>query len=535
MKKWKVVLPIFLCAAFLLVSLFPCAAAASGPVIRVGNVLGRRGNQVIVDVSIDTVEGAASGSFNIVYDRSALTLVSAEAGEVLAGATCVINENYSSNSVRLTFAGSAPLARDGILMRLTFQIGRYATLGSHPVTAENVKLSDIEGRAISAAAEAGGVTVQSVSLAAADVECAPGGDVQMDVALVGDFAPCGGEFEVRYVPSLLTAASVTTEQELGGVPISLTYSTDINTGRIKISWAAAEPVGALGKLCTLHFATGTDASGRTQVSISNMYFFDEDGNQAETYSPTSGTVTFQNVPEAEPMLYITGGYRNADGTSTVQIIADGPNLICGGEFKLIYDASKCVLESIDTKASAAVTNPETADAARGIVAAAWGHSGPSTEREVVMEVTFRLASQEPAALRLEDVFLTGLDGSSFPDVRVCYGKAGIGTQLQAPSVDVSRVGGNWRIDGLVFSAVYGNVDEPVQATPIFALYQGGKLVAVKLSSEIITIGENSAAHFDGIITAASEADQLKVFVCGPDKSLLPLCEAVQINLSNTDE
>lgn len=515
---------IALCLAWLL----PAYAAAAGAAgLAVGQAAGRRGEQVTLEVSLSGVSGAAAGSFNVCYDASALTLIDAEAGGAMAGRACAVNEHYAAGTVRMTFAGTQPIPEDSVLLRLTFQIGRYAALGSHAVTAERVKLSDVDGGLLSEASLPGGVSVRAVSMELDSAECAPGQDVSLAVTLGGDLMPCGGEFEIRYDTKLLTAVSVEAAAELGGVPVSLIYNAD--GGVLRVSWSAAQPVGSGGTLCTLHFATSRSASGSAWLTWGNTAFFDQSGAQAEAYPPVSGAVRFSASPEARPTLCAAGGYRNAGNTASVRIVADGAGVLCGGTFYLRYDADRCTLAGMELPAGAAVvTNPETADAANGEILITWAQDGPAAQAQPILTLTFSLESPEPSPLRLEPVSFTGADGGELEDVECHDGQVGCLTPVriavQPPTGPAA--------EGVLLSTGEAGSGEDTAVQPWAALYYKGQMAAPPLSFPVMRVPQGLFVRFSLEIPEhlLAKADEVKIFALTPDQRLCPLSAAVRIGL-----
>lgn len=522
MKRIRAGLLIAMCLVWLL----PAYAAAEDAVgLVVGQAMGRRGEQVTLEVSLNGVNGAAAGSFNVCYDGSALTLVSAQAGEAMAGRACAVNERYAAGTVRVTFAGTLPIPEDSVLLRLTFQIGRYAALGGHAVTAERVKLSDADGGLLSEAFVPGGIAVQAVSMELGSIECAPGQDASLDVSLGGNLMPCGGEFEIRYDARLLTAVSVEAAAELGGVPVSLTYKAD--GGTLRVSWSAAQPIGSGGKLCTLHFVTSPSASGSAQLTWRNVAFFDQDGAQVDAYSPTSGTVRFSSPQEARPMLCTVGGYRNADHTALVRIVADGAGMLCGGTFCLRYDVNRCTLIGMEFPAgSAVVTNPETVDSANGEILVTWVQGGPAAQNQPILTLTFSMLSAEPSSLQLEPVSFTGTDGEDLGAVECYGGQVGC---LAPVRIAVQPLTGSI-VDGVLLSTGEAENTEDTAVQLWVALYYEGKMAASPLSFPVKQVPYGSFVRFFLEIPEylPAKADELKLFALTPDQRFCPLSSAVKV-------
>lgn len=502
--------------------------AAENATLVVEEASGRRGATVTVDVTLTAVNGAAAGGFNVVYNRSALQLVSAETGEALAGVSALVNEQYAADAVRVTFAGAEELSKAGVVLRLQFRISGSAAIGAHAVTIERAKLMDVNSQVIPCAAQDGSVTVQAVSMALSSVECAAGQDAALEVSLVGDLLPCGGAFTLSYDEEQLTMASVKAEAALGGTGITLLSNVDTEAGIIRITWAASKPIGEMGKLCTVAFSSSNQAEGSSEVLFSNVSFYDENGAPAESFACADGLITFTEAFTSSPMLYMVGGRLDPDGTSTIRVIMDAPNLVCGGSFVLSYDAAICTPIAMTASTETLITNPVALSDADGQIAVAWMHTYPPAEREVVVELRFSVRGNTASDLRLFNVELSNKEGESVL-ADVYSGKVGISSALQQPVI--ISASSPTHISGWLFDASCCT-DKPVSAVRvILAYYHDGRMIDVMLPAEQIAFGQDGMAAFDIAASKNNDADCVKVFFVDSEGHFAPMCECIALTIN----
>ncbi len=100
-----------------------------------------------VTVSLSENAGAAGGSFNLIYDNTAVRVIGSEVGPFARGANPTVNTGYNNHAVRLVFAGAGTLAGGGDLLSVTFAVTDPARLAV-PFSLENGKLSDADAKAI---------------------------------------------------------------------------------------------------------------------------------------------------------------------------------------------------------------------------------------------------------------------------------------------------------------------------------------------------------------------------------------------------
>ena len=133
----KIVSTILIAAMLLAIIAFPMLAA-DVPVSVVCES-GLVGDTVVVNVTLPAGSNVCGGSFNLVYDNTKLSLVSATAGSLKSDA--VVNPTFAANKIRVSFAGITPITAAGNLLVVEFEILGTAS-GALDITLESLKLSD---------------------------------------------------------------------------------------------------------------------------------------------------------------------------------------------------------------------------------------------------------------------------------------------------------------------------------------------------------------------------------------------------------
>lgn len=524
-----------LCLCLLLTAVPAALAADEESVLTVGTAGGQRGDTVTLAVTLNAVNGIAGGGFNIVYDPAVLTLVSASAGEAMAGTLCNINPHYDEKTVRVSFAGTSPLAAAGTLLTVTFKIRADAALGESPVKAEKVKFIDVEAETVASGSEDGAVTVRFVAMSLTKAECLAGQSVKLDVLLDGELAPCGGEFELRYDPDTLAAGSVKQEAKLGGVAFNLSAGVDNEAGVLKVSWAATEPAPPPGRLCTVIFQTADTASGDLAVSFANVKFFNADGARIDYSAPTDGGIKIISDYNEIPTLYMVGGVLDEEtGEATVQLAVDGAGVVCGGKFRFSYDPAQVTLLEMTRKMGCVAVNPETVDGADGNFLVSWAEDSPALDNEAVLELRFRLLGDAAAPLTITDAMLKDAGGMNLTDVEgnpsfmVHSGKIGVRCGLQAPVSNVVREDDSVTVNAVLYDAMYCSDDRTDSVRIILAGYSGGKFISSELPAEAIEFDEFGVAHLTLDTELPADMDMLRVFFVDAEGNFVPMCGTIDI-------
>lgn len=111
------------------------------------------GDTVTVTVTADENIGMATGGIMINYDRTALELVTCEAGNLIKNASCVINKNRSDNGVLklyVNFVGLDNIVAGGELLTMTFKVKDDVEDDAQlPITIDKITLYDNEETTLS--------------------------------------------------------------------------------------------------------------------------------------------------------------------------------------------------------------------------------------------------------------------------------------------------------------------------------------------------------------------------------------------------
>jgi len=138
----------------LLFSLGMPAHAAGGPVLTVSTAEGSAGETIALDISLNTNPGIAAISFQIVYDKTALTLTGSE----YAGLTdWTVGVGAGEKAVWVNENGSTAT---GTILRLKFLVLDTAPQGKTEVTLSDLLLADANENLITGTVTAGGITVK---------------------------------------------------------------------------------------------------------------------------------------------------------------------------------------------------------------------------------------------------------------------------------------------------------------------------------------------------------------------------------------
>ena len=129
----KKIIAILMVLAVLACAMGMIAAATETPTISVGTVVGAPGDEVSVDITIAGNPGLAFLKLKLGYDSEALTLVSAEATDVIEG-KYTASKKLDVNPYVMTWTNDSNSAEDGVIVTLVFKINADAKSADYALT-----------------------------------------------------------------------------------------------------------------------------------------------------------------------------------------------------------------------------------------------------------------------------------------------------------------------------------------------------------------------------------------------------------------
>ncbi len=100
-------------------------------------------NEVSVSVEY-TNANMCGGSFNFIYDTTALQLVSVEEGETIKDTSHFINSEFAEGAIRINWVSTTEMPADGILVNIKFEMLNEA-FNKSDISIEKLKIADGDG------------------------------------------------------------------------------------------------------------------------------------------------------------------------------------------------------------------------------------------------------------------------------------------------------------------------------------------------------------------------------------------------------
>lgn len=501
---------LLLAAALLLGVLAAPQQAHAAGTLAISSVSAPRGETVEVTVSL-TSDNVYSGNFDLRYDADTLELVSARS----ALPSSMVN-TATAGVVRLTFASLTALT-DTVVCYLTFRVTADTPAGGSPLTAERVRLYDVDGVLTQGSALSGSVSRDTVALRLSHQVTAAYQAVSVAVELAGGLSCAGGNFTVGYDPACFQVRSVLAGDGAPGV--SLTWNV-VSPGTLRVAFSSAETIPA-GALCRVVLQTVTEREQSSAVTLSDARVYDE-GSQLLDVSLENSAVAITAPSDRDPKLWVVGGQLDENGTAEVAVVFQGRSAACGGNFTLTLGGDVEVL---------------TWDCASGVTCArgdaglnvAWGSAVPGSGE--LRLLTLRLSGgQVGDAVGFDAVRVYDKDSASIPVVEVrpstLQREDGVAAVIdQRRTSTVTENGATTCTVAVdIASTALGGAAAVETVAPVLALYDSdSRLVALKTDTVRLTGGV-------GEVTLTAETGQpvssARVFLLdGGDYA--PLCAALE--------
>lgn len=499
-------------AAILLLSVLalriPVMAAGT---LTVSQVSGAKGEIVDVEILL-TSDDVASGNFTVRYDSAMLELVSAKTNTQFQ---CFANAN-ETGKVLVGFArSSAPIA-EAVLCTLSFRVTENTEKDGSSVYLEQIRLYTLNGVRTPASAIHGSVTRKAVHLSMSESETAEYQSVRAIVELGGGIAPCGGNFSITYDPVHFAVRSVQPLEAMDGV--SYEYHI-VSPGLVRIAFSGTTPRSS-GALFAVAFQTVGNAGAKSVLEISDAKMYDENSKSVDV-SVTNGAIQIVVPSNDAPKLWVVGGALQEDGSAEAAIVLQGRGNIYGGSFTIEYDSSMTVdiTPMVDCQYRHV---PE-----EGEIHVSWASFAPYSEEVELLRMGFSDAKQSDVTI-VNGSAVTK-DGDPVPVVDIRPGKIAAAETVIAVVDEVSsQIAGSQTtysvtVDALDQNYFSENVTESIVA--VLALYEDGKLIGIAMD----TVKFNSGtSEMELSAEAKSLASEIRVFLTDGSKSMVPLCENLNI-------
>ena len=274
---------------------------------------------VSIQVAGDTVfEG---GNYTLVYDNSVLEPVSVGKGALLSGTTISYNLNYSSNSIRVSWAGVEPVTEKGEVTRVVFS-AKDGYSGNVSFELKDVKLYDENGKLLVVQTEKAEFLIEDIEeqnphLTIETVKYENEGSLA--VTINENSLLCGGGIEIKYDDTLVDITGASAGNVLNGK--SPVINTEYGDNVIKLSWASALPMSEGGELLKINFTIKEEVSGFASFEIFNQKLYDENMDIVIA-SYTNGGVTIDRPPIAKKGdIYTDEAINSKDAIKLAQYLA----------------------------------------------------------------------------------------------------------------------------------------------------------------------------------------------------------------------
>lgn len=264
----------------LIVMLLSCdftAFASASPAVSIVCPDGVVSEEVFdVYVNISDNSNVGGGRITFGYDSSVLEILSVTAGELLNGATMLINTAYTDSTARVSWACVSNLTTGGNLLKISFKAKTIYENANTAIYISNMKLTDADTNIISGTAINGELLVERKVVPSFSVECVDevliGTNIDVNINISENSLACGGRFNLEYDNEKFEVVSAQGEDILSETTplINLHYSD--NT--VRASWAGATALTDGGCLLTITFRVFESASGCAEFILNNCKMTD---------------------------------------------------------------------------------------------------------------------------------------------------------------------------------------------------------------------------------------------------------------------
>lgn len=243
------------------------------------------GQAALVSVELGGEILPAGGSFEIAYDETKLAPVNIKESPMMMGRGLSKNLAYTSNTVKVNWAGSEPFAAAGELFVISFRILDGTPPGEAALTVTNLSLYDEQAKPIDSQAFGASITMEPPDGTVPEIILSrkQGGaadELTVLVSVRGSDVVFGIDLELSFDSGKLTFLR---SQSLNGT--ATVSEAPIGGSGIKLAWATPVPVAKSSHLAEITFRVNGDIGNAVPVTPAAATFHGADG------APVDGDVT----------------------------------------------------------------------------------------------------------------------------------------------------------------------------------------------------------------------------------------------------
>ena len=403
----KKALSLLLCLCMAVTMLSGLTLAADGLTLTVDTPTAAPGRTVEVPLTLSGNPGIASLCVRISYDKSVLTLQSAEFDptfKALGTASNVSTESDDIGLVWISFDHDA--VYDGVIATLTFTVRGDVPDGFTPITVSYYPedFYNIDEEDVPLTVEDGGVDVQPapvigpMTLTVDQRAAYPGETVTVPLTLLENPGFASLRIRIDYDKSVLTLKSAAFEPAFQTLGSTAAVSTENDF--IGMVWVSSDDVTYNGVIANLTFTVQDSApAGFTPITVSfDQYDFYNAREEEVLLTTEDGGVDVRAVP-IDPML-LTVGQPEAEPGETVEVpltLSENPG-IASIRLSIAYDRSVLAVQSaafdptFRSRGLISAVNTEGDD-----IVLVWISDGDVDYNGVIATLTFTVQEDAPEA------------------------------------------------------------------------------------------------------------------------------------------
>lgn len=494
--------------------LLPMSAAGAGS-LTVSHVSGRQGETAVVEVRLDNGD-ICGGRFVLNYAGDELELISADKAGSYPG---FVNPKPEKNQILVSLASTSVLESQALLT-LTFRILADTSAEGSAITVSEARFYGEDNQSTAATITAGSVTRDCAWLRLDSAETVAGQAARVEVSLSGGLLPAGGQFSILYDASVVKPTAVLPMEAAENTAVVSNLSVP---GKVMVSFAGTENLEN-GCLCAVIFTAVGAAESGTELALADICLRDAE-EQILDHAVTVGSVSIVVPQESDPKLWVVGGAIESDGGATVSVVLQGRGKVCGGQFSLSFDPA------MDAEVIAG--EDVTAKAENGTVKLSWAGVAPETDTRTLLTVRFSSPVEGKPISFGSDVRL--YDGSdnwiTSVDIRpaVITASSVVTAVVDEVKVESSSGRSEVTVDVDLADINFYTAEQTERVVPMLALYEGSRMTAL-VKADSIALSDGIAETSLSVSTGRT-FDSCRVFLLSDDTGALPLCSALQPELS----
>ncbi len=268
------------------------------------------GDMVSVSIRFDGDTSCGGGNFVLSYDDAALIPVSVSKGILLTGATVTSNLSYTSNTLKVSWAGIAAVSEKGEIFKLVFDVVEgYEGTVEFSINSATLYDENSEALVVQSQRATLDIVQEEAMMPFVSIGKVKSSDEGvLSVTIDKNSMLCGGSVEIVYDNTAVEIVGASFGEALNGRTPALNEKFEQNV--IKLTWAGILPMTVSGEILNISFKVIDPSKTFAPFTVGKLSLYDENMDSIRGSYENGGVAILCGIEDC----ITSTSYKKEEGT-----------------------------------------------------------------------------------------------------------------------------------------------------------------------------------------------------------------------------